>query len=97
MVDDEVVKKTVYDKLVAKVNDIDTSRFVLKTKYDTDNSNLEQKTDTSGLVKKTDDNTTISEIVGKIPNVSGLATIVTLTAIENKIVDAINIIKKNRL
>ena len=32
VVDDEVVKKTVYDKLVAKLNDIDTRRFVLKTK-----------------------------------------------------------------
>ena len=30
----EVVKKTVHDKLVAKVNNIDTSRLVLKTKYD---------------------------------------------------------------
>ena len=30
------LKKTVYDKLVAKVNNIDTSDFVLKTKYDTD-------------------------------------------------------------
>ena len=28
--------KTVYDKLVANVIDIDTSIFVLKTKYDTD-------------------------------------------------------------
>ena len=28
--------KTVYDKLVANVIDIDTSTFVLKTKYDTD-------------------------------------------------------------
>ena len=28
----DVVKKTVYDKLVAKVNAIDTSGFVLKTK-----------------------------------------------------------------
>ena len=27
-----VVKKTVYDKLVAKVNNIETSNFVLKTK-----------------------------------------------------------------
>ena len=27
-----VFKKTVYDKLVAKVNNIDTSRFVLRTK-----------------------------------------------------------------
>ena len=30
------LKKTVYDKLVAKVNSIDTSGFVLKTKYDTE-------------------------------------------------------------
>ena len=32
-----------YDKLVVKVNNIDKSRFVLKTKYDTDNSDLEKK------------------------------------------------------
>ena len=31
-----VVKKTVYDKLAAKVNNIDTSDFVLKTKYQTE-------------------------------------------------------------
>ena len=37
------VKKTVYDELVAKVNNIDTSAFVLKTKYDTDKSELENK------------------------------------------------------
>ena len=30
----KIVKKTVYDKLVTKVNNIDTSGFVLKTKYD---------------------------------------------------------------
>ena len=42
VVDDEVVKKTVYDKLVAKVNDIDTRGFVLKTKYDIDKSDLEK-------------------------------------------------------
>ena len=29
----DVVKKTVYDKLVAKVDNIDTSDFMLKTKY----------------------------------------------------------------
>ena len=35
-VKNDVVKKTAYDKLVAKVNSIDTTGFVLKTKYDTD-------------------------------------------------------------
>ena len=48
-----VVKKTVYDKLVAKVNSIDTSAFVLKTKYDTDKTELEKKIPNTGvLVKK---------------------------------------------
>ena len=42
VVKNDVVKKTVYDKLVAKVNNIDTSGFVLKTKYDTDKSKLEK-------------------------------------------------------
>ena len=51
----DAVKKDVYDKLVAKVDNIDTSGFVLKTKYDTDKSELENKIpDTNGLVKKTD-------------------------------------------
>ena len=49
----DVVKKTVYDKLVTKLSSIDTSGFVLKTKYYTDKSELENKIpDTSGLVKK---------------------------------------------
>ena len=44
-----------YDKLVAKVNNIDTSRFDLKTKYDIDKSNIERKIpETSRLVKKKD-------------------------------------------
>ena len=59
VVKNDVVKKTVYDKLVAKVDNIDTSGFVLKTNHDTDKSELENKIpDTSGLVKKTDYNAT---------------------------------------
>ena len=38
-----LLKKDVYDKLVTKVNNIDTSGFVLKTKYDTVTSQLEKK------------------------------------------------------
>ena len=55
----DVVKKTVYDILVAKVNNIDTSGLVLKTKYDTDKSDYKKIShadkkypDTSRLVKK---------------------------------------------
>ena len=66
------VNKTVYDKLVTKVNSIDTSGFVLKNKYDKDKSEIENKgPDTSGLVKKTDYNAEITEIEGK--SISGLA------------------------
>ena len=68
----DVVKN---DKLVAKVNSIDTSGFVLKTNYDTYKTELGNKIpDTSGLVKKTDYNAKITEIEGKIPSNSGLAT-----------------------
>ena len=53
VVKNDVVKKDVYDKLVAKVNNIHTCRSVLITKYDTDKSELENKIpDTSCLVKK---------------------------------------------
>ena len=34
-----LLKKTVYDKLAGKVNNIDISAFVLKTKYQTDKKN----------------------------------------------------------
>ena len=48
-----MVKKTVYDKLVAKVNNIDTSDFVLKTKYKTDKKELEKKIpDVTDFVQK---------------------------------------------
>ena len=42
-VKNDVVKTTEYNKLVAKVDNIDTSRLVLKTKYDSDKSELENK------------------------------------------------------
>ena len=52
-VKNDVVKKDVYNKLVDEVNNIDTSKFVLKTKYNTDKSKLENKVpDTSGFVKQ---------------------------------------------
>ena len=56
LVNYDVVKKTVYDKLVTKVNNIDTTGFGLKTKYDTDKSDLEKK---------------ISDAEKKIPDASG--------------------------
>ena len=60
VVKNDVVKKTVYNKLMTKVNNIDTTGLVLKTKYDTDKSDLEKKISdedkkipyTNSLVKK---------------------------------------------
>ena len=97
-VKNDVVKKDVYDKLVIKVNNVDTSGFVLKTKYDTAKSELEIKIpDNSGLAKKTDYNTKITEIEGKIPDISNLATKTALTTVENKIPSISHLVKKNRL
>ena len=43
VVKNDVVKKTAYDKLVAKVNNVDANDFVLRTKYNTDKTVLEKK------------------------------------------------------
>ena len=81
-----------YDKLVTKVDNIDTSDFLLKTNYNTKITELKNKIpDTSSLVKKTDYNTKITEIEGKIPDISNLATKTALTTVENKIINMMNI------
>ena len=46
------------------------------------------------LLKKTDYNAKITEIEGKITIVSGLATNAALTAVENKILNISNLVKK---
>ena len=61
VVKNDVLRKTVYDKLVAKVDNIDTSDFVLKTTYNTDKTELENKIlDISALVKKNSCSTKIT-------------------------------------
>ena len=90
VVKNDVVKKTVYDKLVAKVNNIDTSDFVLKTKYQTDKTELEKKIpDVTDFVKKTK----LTELENKILNNSNLATKTALTTVENKIPNVSNLVK----
>ena len=80
-----------HDKLVAKVNNIDTSNFVLKTKYNTDKTKLENKIpNVTDFVKKTK----LTELENKIPDISNLATKTALTAVENKIPDVSNLVKK---
>ena len=90
-----LLKKTEYNKLVTKVNNIDTSDFVLKTSYNTKITELKNKIpDTSGLVKKTYYNTKVTEIENKIPDITNLATKTTLTTVENKILSTSNLVKK---
>ena len=43
VVKNDVAKKTAHNKLVAKVDNIDTSDFVLKTKYNTGKAELKRK------------------------------------------------------
>ena len=91
-------KKTVYNKSVAKVDNIDTSDFVLKTKYNTNKTELENKIPgTSGLVKKTNYNTKITELENKILDISNLATKIALTAVQNKIPSVSNLVKKQTI
>ena len=63
VVKNDIVKKTVYDELIAKVNGIDTSGFVLKTKYYADKSEIENTiSNTSDLVEKAGYNTKIMKV-----------------------------------
>ena len=87
----DVVKTTVYDKLMAKINNIDTSDFVWKTKYKTNITELEKKTpDVSNLVKKIK----LTELENRILDISNLATKTALTIIENKMPDVCSLVKK---
>ena len=49
------------------------------------------------LKKKTDFNTKVTQIVGKRPNITGLATNSALAAFENKIPDVSSFVKKQIL
>ena len=102
VVKNDVVKNIEYNKLVTKVDNIDTTNFVKKNKYEKDGSDFEDKInkidkkipDVTSLVKKTDFNTKVTEIEGKIPRITGLATNSELIAVENKIPNASSLVKK---
>ena len=80
-----------YNKLVAKVDDIDTSDIVLKTKYSADKTELEKKIpNVTDFVKKAK----LTELKNKIPDVNNLATKTALTAIESKIPSVSNLVNK---
>ena len=77
-----------YDKFTAKVNNIDTSGFVLKTKYQKDKTELRKKIpDVTDFVKK-------KKLENIIPNVSSLTTKTVLTAFEKIIPNVSSLVKK---
>ena len=47
-------------------------------------------------LKETDFSTKVTEIEGKIPSITGLATNSALTTVENKMLDVSSLVKKNR-
>ena len=94
--------KTVYNTLKNKVDTIDTSKSVSRTKFTTDTNSLDDKIDKvekkipdiSGLATKSSATRLITEqedytdkVKKKIPDISGLASKTELTAVENKIPD----------
>ena len=102
VVKNDVVKKTEYNTLKNKVDVIDTSDFVTRTKFTTDTNALDDKIDkiekkipdNSGLATKSSVTRLINEqedytdkVKKKIPDISGLASKTGLTAVENKIPD----------
>ena len=83
--------KKLYDKLAAKVNDIDTSNFVLKTKYQTDQTVLEKKIpDVTDFVKKTK----LTELKKK--KNSDVSSLKTKISVENE-TPSVSSLVKNRL
>ena len=68
--------------------------FVLKTKYQTDKTELENKIpDVSNLVTKTK----FTELENKILDISNLATKTSLTTVENKKPSVSNLVKKQTI
>ena len=87
----DVVKKAACEKLDVKINNIDTSAFVLKTKYQTDKTEFEKKiSDVTAFVKRRK----LTELENKIPDISSLVTRLSLTVVENKIPDVSSLVKK---
>ena len=102
VVKNDVAKKTTYNTLKNKVDAIDTSGFVRRTKFTTDTSALDDKIDKvqkkipdiSGLATKSSVTCVITEqedytdkVKKRIPDISGLASKTELTDGENKILD----------
>ena len=80
-----------YDKLASKVNNIDTSEFVLKSKYQTEKAKTEKNiSGVTNFVRKTKP----TELEKAVPDVSNKNCI---TEVENKIHNASSLVKKKQI
>ena len=82
----DTVKKNEYNGLVSKLNNTDTTGFVLETEYDRNTGEINKTIKRGGVVASKDD---LDDVEKKIPNVSGfLLTSVfnsKVTEVENRI------------
>ena len=68
----DLIEKTKFNALKTKVDSIDKTKYVLRTKYDTEVGNLKLKIpDISGLVQTSVFNSKITEVENKIINAEG--------------------------
>ena len=79
VVKNEVGKKIECNKLVTKVDSIDTTGFLLKAKYHADNLEIEK---------------TMKELAIKVTKQGGLATRNEVAAVENKMPDVTGLVRK---
>ena len=104
-VQEDFTEKTDFNVLKTKFDGIDTTKFDLTTKYDSEVGDLKLKIpDISELLQTSDFNSRITEIEnkittaeGKIPDISNLATKPEVTTVENKIPDIKNLVNKTEL
>ena len=95
VVKNDVVKKTVCDELLTKVNAIDTSELVIKTDYDAKIKDTADKiSSTTNLATNAVLIAKIDEVKDEIPRISDLATSAALIAVENKIPKVCALVKK---
>ena len=91
--DIEKIKTTPVD--LSKLSNVVKNDVVKKTEYNDKIKNIEDKIpDITTLVTKTTLNAKINEVKAEIPSINNLATTTALTAIENKIHDVSNLVKK---
>ena len=95
------VDKLDIDKLVpvlvdlSKLSDLVKSSVVKKDVYNAKMKNIEDKIPvTTNLTTNASLNAKVNEVKGEMPSITNLATVVTFTTVENKVID---LVKKDRL